>query len=233
MENRLVACIPNFSEGRDHKIINAIKKAIESIPQVKILHTDIGYSVNRTVITFVGPPEQMLKAAFQGICKALELIDMRNHKGTHPRMGAVDVCPLVPLKGVSMEEVILLAENLAEKVGKICHIPVFRYENNAKLNYRKKLSQIRSGEYEGWFLKINNPAWKPDFGPESMSQQGGVLAVGARSIMIAFNVNLTSTDVEMATHIAREIRESGFITCLLYTSPSPRDLSTSRMPSSA
>lgn len=212
MENRLVACIPNFSEGRDHKIINAIKKAIESIPQVKILHTDIGYSVNRTVITFVGPPEQMLKAAFQGICKALELIDMRNHKGTHPRMGAVDVCPLVPLKGVSMEEVILLAENLAEKVGKICHIPVFRYENNAKLNYRKKLSQIRSGEYEGWFLKINNPAWKPDFGPDRMSQQGGVLAVGARSIMIAFNVNLTSTDVEMATHIAREIRESGFIT---------------------
>jgi len=211
MENGLVACIPNFSEGRDHKVIHAIKLAIESVPQVKILHTDIGYSVNRTVITFVGPPEQIVNAAFQGICKALELIDMRNHIGTHPRMGAVDVCPLVPLKGISMEEVILLADNLAKKVGDICHIPVYRYENNAKLKYRQKLSQIRGGEYEGWFQKINHPDWKPDFGPSAMPQQAGVLAVGARSIMIAFNVNLASTDLDMAIQIAREIRESGFI----------------------
>lgn len=211
MEKGLVACIPNFSEGRNQKVIKAIKMAIEAIPQVKILHTDIGYSVNRTVITFVGPPKQAEIAAFQGICKALELIDMRQHKGTHPRMGAVDVCPLVPLEGVTMEEAIELAEKLAEMVGSHCHIPVFRYEKNAILLYRKKLSQIRKGEYEGWFQKIKNPAWKPDFGPSEVPQNGGVLAIGARNIMIAFNVNLKSSNVELATHISKEIRESGFI----------------------
>jgi glutamate formiminotransferase/formiminotetrahydrofolate cyclodeaminase len=210
MEKGLVACIPNFSEGRDQKIIKAIKMAIGSVPQVKILHTDIGYSVNRTVITFVGPPKQMVLAAFQGICKALELIDMTQHKGTHPRMGAVDVCPLVPLEGVTMEETIELAEKLAEMVGSLCHIPVFRYEKNALLPFRMKLSQIRKGEYEGWFQKIKNPSWKPDFGPSEVSKNGGVLAIGARNIMIAYNVNLKSSNVELATQISKEIRESGF-----------------------
>lgn len=211
MEKGLVACIPNFSEGRNQKVIKAIKMAIEAVPQVKILHTDIGYSVNRTVITFVSPPEFIVIAAFQGICKALELIDMRQHKGTHPRMGAVDVCPLVPLEGVTMEETIELAEKLAEMVGSHCHIPVFRYEKNALLIYRKKLSQIRKGEYEGWFQKIKNPEWNPDFGPAEVSQNGGVLVIGARNIMIAYNVNLKSFKVEFATLIAREMRESGFV----------------------
>jgi glutamate formiminotransferase/formiminotetrahydrofolate cyclodeaminase len=158
----------------------------------------------------VGPPTQIGIAAFQGISKALDLIDMRKHKGTHPRMGAVDVCPLVPLSGVSMQEVVALAEKLAEKVGLQCRIPVFKYELNASLDYRKKLSQIRSGEYEGWFQKIKNPAWKPDFGPDIMSENSGVLAIGAREMMIAYNVNLVSTDVALANLIARQIRESGF-----------------------
>lgn len=207
----LVACIPNFSEGRNLEVINAIKMAIESIPQVKILHTDTGYAVNRTVITFVGPPEQIGNAAFQGICKALELIDMRHHLGIHPRMGAVDVCPLVPLNGITMDKVMAIAEQLAQKVGDECQLPVFRYEKNALFAYRKKLSQIRKGEYEGWFEKINHSDWKPDFGPVKMSQKGGVLAIGARDIMIAYNVNLKSSDLELAKLIAGELRESGFV----------------------
>lgn len=211
MEKELVACVPNFSEGRNPDSIASIKRAIESVSSVKILHTDIGFSVNRTVITFVGPPQQIVEAAFLGICKAYELIDMSKHTGTHPRMGAVDVCPLIPLIGVTMEETITLAEKLAAKVAAICYLPVFRYEKNASLPHRMKLSQIRFGEYEGWFQKIKDPEWKPDFGPAEVSVVKGVLAVGARDIMLAYNVNLRSKDVSIANKIARELRESGYV----------------------
>ena len=212
MEKELVACVPNFSEGRNPNIIASIKRAIESVSGVKILHTDIGFSVNRTVITFVGPPQQIVEAAFLGICKAHELIDMSKHTGTHPRMGAVDVCPLVPLIGVTMEHTMALAEQLAIKVAAVCHLPVFRYEKNAILPHRMKLSQIRFGEYEGWFQKIKDPEWKPDFGPAEVSVEKGILAVGARDIMLAYNVNLRSKDVSIANKIARELRESGYVT---------------------
>jgi glutamate formiminotransferase/formiminotetrahydrofolate cyclodeaminase len=207
--NGLVACIPNFSEGRNPVVVNAIQQAIEAIPDVIVLHTDIGYAVNRTVITFVGPPGQIVEAAFQGICKALEIIDMQQHWGIHPRMGAVDVCPLVPLNGVSMEEVIDLAEQLGKKVGSVCQLPVFRYEKNARLAYRKKLSQIRKGEYEGWFNKMKHSDWKPDFGPDKMSKKSGVIAIGARDIMVAYNVNLKSSNLDLAKIIAGELRASG------------------------
>ena len=211
MEKELVACVPNFSEGRNPDSIASIKQAIESVSGVKILHTDIGFSVNRTVITFVGPPQQIVEAAFLGICKAYELIDMSKHTGTHPRMGAVDVCPLVPLIGVTMEQTMSLAEQLAIKVAAVCHLPVFRYEKNAVLPHRMKLSQIRFGEYEGWFQKIKNPEWKPDFGPTEVSVEKGILALGARDIMLAYNVNLHSKDVSIANKIARELRESGYV----------------------
>lgn len=211
MEKELVACVPNFSEGRNPESIAAIKKVIESVSSVKILHTDIGFSVNRTVITFVGPPQQIVEAAFLGICKAYELIDMSKHTGTHPRMGAVDVCPLVPLVGVTMEQTIALAEKLAAKVAAFCNVPVFRYEKNGILPHRMKLSQIRFGEYEGWFQKIKDPKWKPDFGPTEVPVEKGILAVGARDIMLAYNVNLRSKDVSIANKIARELRESGYV----------------------
>ncbi|MFN5787682.1 MAG: glutamate formimidoyltransferase [Bacteroidota bacterium] len=211
MEKELVACVPNFSEGRNPDSIASIKQAIESVSGVKILHTDIGFSVNRTVITFVGLPQQIVEAAFLGIFKAYELIDMSKHTGTHPRMGAVDVCPLVPLIGVTMEQTMVLAEQLAIKVATVCHLPVFRYEKNAVLPHRIKLSQIRFGEYEGWFHKIKNPEWKPDFGPTEVSVEKGILAVGARDIMLAYNVNLHSKDVSIANKIARELRESGYV----------------------
>lgn len=211
MEKELVACVPNFSEGRNPDSIASIKRAIESVTGVKILHTDTGFSVHRTVITFVGPPQQVVEAAFLGICKAYELIDMSKHNGTHPRMGAVDVCPLIPLIGVTMEQTVTLAEQLAAKVAAVFHLPVFRYEKNAVLPHRTKLSQIRFGEYEGWFQKINDPEWKPDFGPTAVSVEKGILAVGARDIMLAFNVNLRSNEVSIAKKIARELRESGYV----------------------
>jgi glutamate formiminotransferase/formiminotetrahydrofolate cyclodeaminase len=211
MEKELVACVPNFSEGRNPDSIASIKRAIESVKGVKILHTDIGFSVNRTVITFVGPPQQIVEAAFLGIYKAYELIDMSKHTGTHPRMGAVDVCPFVPLLGVTMEETIALAEQLAAKVAAACYLPVFRYEKNASLPHRIKLSQIRFGEYEGWFQKIKDSEWKPDFGPAEVSVEKGILAVGARDIMLAYNVNLRSKDESIANKIARELRESGYV----------------------
>ncbi len=211
MEKELVACVPNFSEGRNPDNIALIKRAIESVNGVKILHTDIGFSVHRTVVTFVGPPQQIVEAAFLGICKAYELIDMSKHNGTHPRMGAVDVCPFIPLIGVTMEQTITLAEQLAAKVAAVCHLPVFRYEKNAVLPHRMKLSQIRFGEYEGWFQKIKDPEWKPDFGPTEVSVEKGILALGARDIMLAFNVNLRSEEVSIAKKIARELRESGYV----------------------
>ena len=211
MEKELVACVPNFSEGRNPDNIALIKRAIESVNGVKILHTDIGFSVHRTVVTFVGPPQQIVEAAFLGICKAYELIDMSKHTGTHPRMGAVDVCPFIPLIGVTMEQTITLAEQLAAKVAAVCHLPVFRYEKNAVLPHRMKLSQIRFGEYEGWFQKIKDPEWKPDFGPTEVSVEKGILALGARDIMLAFNVNLRSEEVSIAKKIARELRESGYV----------------------
>jgi glutamate formiminotransferase/formiminotetrahydrofolate cyclodeaminase len=211
MEKELVACVPNFSEGRNPDNIALIKRAIESVNGVKILHTDIGFSVHRTVVTFVGPPQQIVEAAFLGICKAYELIDMSKHTGTHPRMGAVDVCPFIPLIGVTMEQTITLAEQLAAKVAAVCHLPVFRYEKNAVLPHRMKLSQIRFGEYEGWFQKIKDPEWIPDFGPTEVSVEKGILALGARDIMLAFNVNLRSEEVSIAKKIARELRESGYV----------------------
>ena len=148
-----MACVPNFSEGRNPHSVASIKQAIESVSGVKILHTDIGFSVNRTVITFVGPPQQIVEAAFLGICKAYELIDMSKHTGTHPRMGAVDVCPLVPLIGVTMEQTMALAEQLAIKVAAVCHLPVFRYEKNAVLPHRIKLPKSVLGNMKAGFRR--------------------------------------------------------------------------------
>ena len=215
----LIECIPNFSEGRNSQTIEAIATAIRSIKEVRLLHIDQGEAANRTVFTFIGPPEPLVEAAFQAIRVASELIDMRQQKGEHPRIGACDVCPLVPLSNISMEEVQRYAEQLGQRVGDALDIPVYLYEHSATAAHRKNLATIRSGEYEGFAEKMNSSKWQPDFGPLSFNATTGATVLGARDFLIAYNVNLDTTDVSIA--------------CLLYTSPSPRDRTRSRMPSSA
>lgn len=210
MEKGLIACIPNFSEGRNPDAIIAISQAMASVPNAWVLHVDTGYSVNRTVITCIGPPDAVSEAAYQGYLAAGKHLDMRQHEGTHPRMGIVDVCPLVPLQGVDRESVRDLAEQLASRVGADGYIPVYLYAHNARRPERRKLSTIRAGEYEGWFHKIECPDWQPDYGPARVSPRWGVTAIGAREVMIAFNVNLDSNDLSLARQIAGEIRESGY-----------------------
>jgi len=204
-----VECIPNFSEGRDEGVILAIKASIESVQGVYILHTDIGFDANRTVITFAGHPKAVISAAFNAISTAAELIDMRKHHGEHPRMGATDVCPLVPLRNISMEEVIQLSIELAEQVGNKLGIPVYLYERSVQIPERKNLAFLRKGEYEFIPEKITQPEWKPDFGPVRFNDRSGMTALGARPILIAYNVNLNTTDIQIAKLIAGRIRESG------------------------
>lgn len=209
--NQLIECVPNFSEGRNMGIIGQIADEIRSVKDVKLLNVDPGKATNRTVITFVGNPEAVVEAAFLAIKKASELIDMSKQKGEHPRIGATDVCPLIPVSGISMEETVEYAKKLGYKVGKELGIPVFLYEAAQPNKERSNLAVIRSGEYEGLFKKIRLPEWKPDFGPAEHSIRSGSTVIGARDFLVAYNINLNTTSTQVAKQIAAEIRESGGI----------------------
>ena len=206
---QLIECVPNFSEGRDLNIIRQITDAIESVDGVKLLNVDPGKATNRTVVTLVGEPDDVIEAAFRGIKKASELIDMSKHSGEHPRMGATDVCPLIPISGISMDETIPYAQKLAERVGKELSIPVYLYESAQDDPKRKNLSVIRAGEYEGFFKKISEPQWKPDFGPAVFPAKTGATVIGARDFLVAYNVNLNTTSVRRANSVAFDVRENG------------------------
>ncbi len=206
---RILECIPNISEGRDKKKINTILNEVGKGNKVKLLHTDIGADVNRTVITFAGEPEKVIEAAYYLVKKAVELIDMQNHTGVHPRIGAVDVCPFVPLHGITMEDTIELARNFSKRVGKELNIPVYCYGNAAFKEIHRNLENIRKGEYEGLDEKLKDPKWKPDFGPVAFIPKTGAIIIGARKLLIAYNINLDTSNVKIARKIAAEIRESG------------------------
>jgi len=209
MENQIIECVPNFSEGRDMGIIRQITDSIESVEGVKLLDVDPGKDTNRTVVTFVGNPEAVSEAAFRAVRKASELIDMSRHHGEHPRMGATDVCPLVPISGITMEETAEYARNLAKRIGDELSIPVYCYENAALEDKRKNLANCRAGEYEGLRKKLADPDWKPDFGPAVFNERSGATAVGARDFLVAFNVNLNTTSTRRANAIAFDVREKG------------------------
>ena len=206
---KLIECVPNFSEGRDLEVIRQITDAIESVDGVSLLDVDPGASTNRTVVTFVGSPDAAVEAAFRGIKKAAELIDMRKHKGAHPRMGATDVCPFIPVSNISFEEAIACANKLGKRVGEELSIPVYLYERAAKNASRSNLSVVRAGEYEGFFEKIKGPAWKPDFGPSIFNEKSGATVIGARDFLIAYNVNLNTKAVRRANSVAFDVRENG------------------------
>ncbi len=206
---KLIECVPNFSEGRDLSVIRQITDAIESVDGVSLLDVDPGASTNRTVVTFVGEPEAAVEAAFRGIQKAAELIDMRKQKGAHPRMGATDVCPFIPVSNVSWDDAIACAQSLGKRVGEELKIPVYLYEKAAKDPARSNLAVIRAGEYEGFFEKIKEPVWKPDFGPAIFSERSGATVIGAREFLVAYNVNLNTRATRRATSVAFDVREAG------------------------
>lgn len=206
---RLVECVPNFSGGRDAGVIRQVTEAIEAVEGVRLLDVDPGKATNRTVVTFVAAPEAALEAAFRAIAKAAEVIDMRQHHGEHPRMGATDVCPFVPLSGLTMAEAAELARRLGERVGEELGIPVYLYEQAASRPERRNLADVRAGEYEGLAAKLADPAWKPDFGPASFNPRAGATAIGARNFLVAYNVNLNTTSTRRANAIAFDVREKG------------------------
>ncbi|HSV87065.1 MAG TPA: glutamate formimidoyltransferase [Bacteroidales bacterium] len=206
---KLIECVPNFSEGRDMGVINRITQEIESVEGVKLLDVDAGRATNRTVVTFVGSPDEVVEAAFRAVKKAAELIDMSKHKGEHPRMGATDVCPLIPVANITMQEVAQYARKLAERIGNELNIPVFCYEEAAFEPKRRNLANCRSGEYEGLPEKLVKPEWKPDFGPAVFNARSGATAVGARDFLIAYNINLNTTSTRRANSIAFDVRENG------------------------
>lgn len=206
---QLIECVPNFSEGNDQNIINQITDAIASVDGVRILNVDPGKATNRTVVTFVGAPQAVTDAAFLGIKKAAELIDMSKHKGEHPRMGATDVCPLIPISGITMEEAAAYARQLGKRVGTELNIPVYLYEAAQPNKLRANLSVIRAGEYEGFFKKIKLKDWQPDYGPMEHSLKSGSTVIGARDFLIAYNINLNTTSVRRANSIAFDVRETG------------------------
>src|SRR5215813_3920439 len=206
---KLIECVPNFSEGRDQNIIRQITDAIESVDGISLLDVDPGASTNRTVVTFVGSPDAAVEAAFRGIKKASELIDMSKQKGAHPRMGATDVCPFIPISDVSWEEAIACARRLGKRVGDELKIPVYLYEKAAKNKSRSNLSAIRAGEYEGFFEKIKQPEWKPDFGPDTFNEKSGGTVVGVRDFLVAYNVNLNTKSTRRANSVAFDVREQG------------------------
>jgi glutamate formiminotransferase/formiminotetrahydrofolate cyclodeaminase len=206
---QLIECVPNFSEGNDLGIINQITAEIEATEGVKLLNVDPGKATNRTVVTFVGTPNAVVEAAFKAIKKAGELIDMRKHKGEHPRMGATDVCPFIPISNISMEETAQYAQQLAQQVGSELNLPVYLYEEAQADKKRSNLSVIRAGEYEGFFKKINDPNWKPDFGPNEFDALRGATVIGARDFLVAYNVNLNTTSTRRANSIAFDVREAG------------------------
>ncbi|HNW73986.1 MAG TPA: glutamate formimidoyltransferase [Bacteroidales bacterium] len=206
---QLIECVPNFSEGRDMTIIRTITDEIEKIEGVRLLDVDPGKATNRTVVTFVGSPEAVSEAAFQAIRKASEVIDMSKHSGAHPRFGGTDVCPLVPVAGITMEETAEYARRLAERVGRELEIPVFCYEDAAFTEERRNLANCRAGEYEGLPKKLEDPHWKPDFGPARFNPHTGAIAIGARDFLVAYNINLNTTSTRRANAVAYDIREKG------------------------
>ncbi len=206
---KLVECVPNFSEGRDAAKIEQIASEIRATEGVKLLDVDPGKDTNRTVVTFIGAPEAALEAAFRAIAKATEIIDMRTHAGAHARLGATDVCPFVPVSGVSMEDCAALARSLGARVAADLGIPVYLYEEAASRPERRNLADVRQGEYEGLAEKLKDPAWKPDFGPAVFNPKSGATVIGAREFLIAYNINLNTRDVRIAREIAFDIREKG------------------------
>ena len=211
---KIVECVPNISEGNDQSVINKIVETVEKYPGIKLLNVDSGKATNRTVITFVGDAEIIVDAAFKLISKSKELIDMRKHFGEHPRMGAVDVCPLIPISGISMDETVDLAHNLSERIGNELSIPVYCYEYAAKEDKRKNLANCRAGEYEGLENKFKDSLWKPDYGPSKFNDEvkkSGATAVSARDFLVAYNVNLNTTSTRRANAVAFDLREAGRI----------------------
>lgn len=206
MSKKIVECVPNFSEGRDKKVMQAIAQAIEDVEGVKLLDYSGDPDHNRSVYTFIGQPEPVVKAAFNACRIAAQLIDMSTHKGEHPRMGAADVVPLIPVSGISVEECVELAKKLGSMIGQELSIPVYLYGYAATKANRIELSEIRKGQYEGFFSKIKNPEWVPDYGPCQVNPKSGVTAVGVRKFLIAFNVNLNTDNLKIAQEIARSVR---------------------------
>jgi glutamate formiminotransferase/formiminotetrahydrofolate cyclodeaminase len=207
--NQLVECVPNFSEGRDSAIIKEITQAIETVSGIKILDVDMGADTNRTVVTIIGSPDVISEAAFQAVKKASEVIDMSKHEGAHPRMGATDVCPFIPVSNITMDECIEIARKTGKRIGEELGIPIYLYEKAAKIDERKNLATVRAGEYEGFKEKIKDSNWKPDYGTAKFNEKSGATAVGAREFLIAYNINLNTNDRTYANEIAYEIRERG------------------------
>lgn len=209
MDQQLIECVPNFSEGRNPETIRAIAEAIESVEGVKLLNVDPGRATNRTVYTFVGPPADVCEAAFRAAARAAELIDMRRHQGEHPRFGAMDVCPLVPIAGITMEETVEWARRLGARLADELGMTIYLYERAATRDDRRNLATVRQGEYEGLSEKLTRPDWKPDFGPDRFNERLGATAVGARDFLVAYNINLNTTSTRRANAIAFDIREKG------------------------
>lgn len=207
--NKLIECVPNFSEGRDIDKIDSIVDIMRKVDQVTILDVDPGADTNRTVVTMVGSPKSISEAIFKGIKLASEILDMSGHAGTHPRLGATDVCPFIPISGVTDEECIEISKQVAKRVGEELNIPVFLYEKSATNPNRRKLPDIRKGEYEGLSDKLNDSDWKPDFGPDKVHIRAGATIMGCRDFLIAYNINLNTRDARLATDIAFELREAG------------------------
>ena len=208
---QLIECVPNFSEGRDHSLIKQLTDVIESVQGIRLLNVDPGYATNRTVVTFVGEPTLVVEAAFRAIKRASEIIDMRHHKGEHPRFGATDVCPFVPVSDITMKETVEYARTLAKRVGEELSIPVYCYEFAAFEEKRRSLANCRAGEYEGLAEKLKLAEWQPDFGPAAFNEQSGASAIGARNFLIAYNVNLNTSSLRLANSIAFDVREAGRI----------------------
>ena len=207
---KIIECVPNFSEGRDMGVIDKITAEIKKVSGVKLLDVDPGYDTNRTVVTFVGEPEPVKQAAFAAVKKSHELIDMRHHKGAHPRFGACDVCPIIPVSGVTMDECVEIAHDLGKRLGEELDYPVYFYEYAATKPERRNLATVRSGEYEGLEAKLKDPNWKPDFGPAEFRPTKGATAVSARDFLIAYNINLNTTNAKKANAIALRLREQGY-----------------------
>jgi len=211
MSQPIVECVPNFSEGRDANVIEAIANAIRSVEGVSLLDVDPGAATNRTVMTMVGAPQAVVEAAFQAISTAADLIDMSQHTGAHPRMGATDVCPFVPVSGIDMAECAQLAQQLGERVGSELGIPIYLYESAASRPERQNLAEVRAGEYEGLASRPGNPDWTPDYGPDTFNAKSGATAIGARPFLIAYNINLNTRNTKKAMKIAALVREKGII----------------------
>lgn len=207
--NKLIECVPNFSEGRDIKIIDAISKSIIEVENVKLLSVEPDKDYNRTVVTFIGEPQAVKEAAFRATKTASQLIDMTKHKGEHPRMGATDVVPFIPITGATMEDCVKISNEYGKRAAEELNIPIYLYEEAAQIPERKNLANIRKGEYEGLQSKLADPQWKPDFGSSNFNAKSGATVTGARVFLIAYNVNLTTNNKDIAHEIALKIRESG------------------------